>query len=65
MADFDDRLAALSGRISRSAWLYLQRLSDHPKISELLSELEALNGSLIETDIDQAFRRLLIQQPQS
>jgi hypothetical protein len=60
MADLDDRIAALSERISRSALLYIHKLRDHPKISELLTELEVLTGSLIETDIDQAFRRVLI-----
>ena len=63
MSDFDDRVEALSERISASAALYIQRLRDHPKFAELLAELEKLEGTIVETDIDQTLRRFLIQHP--
>ena len=60
----------MSERISASAALYIQRcrLRNHPKFAELLAELEKLEGTIVETDIDQTLRRsktpkILIQHP--
>jgi len=61
MLDFDDRVSALAGRLSREAWLYIDRLRDHPRFSEFLAEIETLQGTLIGTDVDQAFRRISIR----
>ena len=57
----DERIATLSARASYGAWTYLQRLRNHPKLPELLASLEQLDGTLAETDIEQAFRRLMVQ----
>ena len=62
MSDFDDRISALSGRLSREAWLYIDRLREHPKFPELLAEIETLKGGLVATDVEQAFRRISIRR---
>jgi hypothetical protein len=61
--DLDERINALCGRLSRSAWVYLQQLRNHLKFDQLLAEIEQLDGKLIETDIKQVFMRFSIQHP--
>jgi len=62
MSDIDDRIAALADRLSHGAWLSIDRLREHPKFPELLAEIESLQGGLVETDIEQAFRRISIRR---
>ncbi len=64
MSDLDDRISALVGRVSREAGLYIDRLREHPRFPELLAEIETLQRALIETDIEQAFRRISIRRRQ-
>ena len=63
MADLNDRVEALNARMTRSASLYIQKLRNHPQFAELLAEVEKLDGTIFETDVDQAFLRFSIQHP--
>ena len=42
MTTADERLARLSGRTSREAWLRLQRMRDHPELTAVLGYLELI-----------------------
>lgn len=55
----EKRIARLCGRASREAWIELQRLKTHPRFDELLAHLEAVDGTLHDTDIEQAVRRIV------
>jgi hypothetical protein len=59
MTTADERLARLSGRTSREAWLRLQRMRDHPRFTSLLEQLEAIEGMLLDSHVEHVARRLL------
>lgn len=59
MTDAEKRIARLCGRASREAWIELQRLKTHPRFDELLAHLETVDGTLHDTDIEQAVRRIV------
>jgi hypothetical protein len=54
----DQRMAKLSARISHEAWLQLKQMSHHPKFGELLTYLEAVEGTIGDADL-QAAQKLL------
>lgn len=53
------KLARLSGRASREAWLQLQRMRHHPNFPRLLAHLETLDGTVLDSDVEQAAQRFL------
>lgn len=59
LAKLEKRLGVLIGRSSREAFETLQLLQDHPKLEELVAELEKVRGTIHKSDIAQALRRLL------
>lgn len=59
MATVQTRLARLSGRTSREAWLQLKQMRHHPNFPVLLAHLEAKKGSVLDSDVEQAARRFL------
>jgi hypothetical protein len=63
MTSLEKRMAKLSGRTSREAWLRLQKARQHPKFAELLAELETIDGAVGAADIQRALRRFLSQHP--
>jgi hypothetical protein len=54
----DERMAKLSARVSHEAWLQLKRMSHHPQFGELLTQLEAVEGTIGDADL-QAAQELL------
>lgn len=63
MTNLEKRLAKLSGRTSREAWLRLQKARQHPRFAELLAELEAIDGTVGVAEIQRAIRRFFSQHP--
>jgi hypothetical protein len=63
MTSLEKRIERLAGRASRDAWLYLQDLRHHPEFPELLAHLEQIEGTLLQTHIEQALRRFPIPHP--
>jgi hypothetical protein len=59
MPSVEKRLARLSGRTSRDAWLELQRLKQHANFYELLVHLEKKEGTLLVRDVERAVKRFL------
>jgi predicted ATPase len=59
MTSLEKRLARLSGRMRRDAWLMVQEVRQHPKFLELLADLEKVDGSLDVSDIQRALKRFL------
>ena len=59
MTSLDERIAMLSGRTNREAWVQLQRVRHHPNFADLLEHLERLDGQVRETDVDHAARLFL------
>ncbi|HEX6004498.1 MAG TPA: hypothetical protein VFZ14_10945 [Burkholderiales bacterium] len=57
MTTADERLARLSGRTSREAWLRLQRMRDHPELTAVLGYLELIEGMVLDSHVEQAVRR--------
>lgn len=62
MTSREKRLAKLSGRMSREAWLRLQTVREHPHLTELLSDLEKVEGTLNVKHIQLALRQFLSQR---
>lgn len=58
MITYEQRIAQLSKKASRGAWLALERLHRHPNFLELLGELEKVEGKLLEGHVDQALKQL-------
>lgn len=58
-----DMLDMLSERCTASAWSLLQKYQEHPKFSAFLERLMSTHGPLLESDVEQSFRALLIQHP--
>jgi hypothetical protein len=56
--DFENRVLKLCGRATLGAWADLHQLLDHPKFPELLVHLEKVDGTLVETDIEEALHLL-------
>lgn len=46
MANLEKRLAKLSGRMNDEAWSRLRKALSHPRFPEILSDLEAVDGTL-------------------
>lgn len=59
MANIEERLAMLSGRVSKEAWTQLYRLRHHPKFASLLSALEQIPGTIIPAHVEQAAQNFL------
>lgn len=59
MPSVEKRLARLSGRTSREAWIELQRLKQHANFYELLEHLEKKDGALLIRDVERAVKRFL------
>ncbi|MGQ0522936.1 MAG: GAF domain-containing protein [Betaproteobacteria bacterium] len=57
--DQEKRLVHLCGRASLEAWMLLQRLKNHPRFDRLLALLDTVGGTLQETDIEKALRRVV------
>jgi hypothetical protein len=55
----EKRIAILSGRIDRAAWLQLQRFRHHPNFAKLLEHLEGSDGAVREADVQRAVRIFL------
>ncbi|MGQ0525460.1 MAG: hypothetical protein ACT4P8_17575 [Betaproteobacteria bacterium] len=62
MTSLEKRLAKLSGRMSREAWLKLRTVRQHPHLTELLSNLEKVDGTLSIDHIQRALRQFLSQR---
>ena len=63
-----DRIAILMARCSEGAYEHLVELKGHEKFLELVVLLEGvgghdLSGRLLESDVEQLFREVLIQHP--
>lgn len=63
MEEQENRINALTERCTLSARLFLSRFQDHPRFPELIDRLAKTQGSLLESDVEQLFREVLIQQP--
>ncbi len=59
MTTLEERIAMLSRRTDREAWLQLQRIRHHPNFAKLLAHLELLFGEVREADVDHAARLFL------
>jgi hypothetical protein len=59
VTSLEERIAMLSGRTNREAWLQLQRIRHHPNFGALLMHLERLGRQVRETDVDHAARLFL------
>jgi hypothetical protein len=59
----ENRVDALAVRCTRSAWLFLSKFHEHPRFPEFLDRLTATTGPLLESDVEQLFREVLIQRP--
>ena len=57
------RVDALAVRCTRSAWLFVCKFQEHPRFPEFLDRLTATTGRLLESDVEQLFREVLIQNP--
>lgn len=58
-----ERLARLSGRTSREAWLQLQQIRHHRNFPALLAYLEGKKGTVLGSDVAHAAQRFLDQKP--
>jgi len=62
MTNVERRLAMLTGRTTREAWLRLQRMQHRPEFEALLTDLERLDGTVTESDVSRAVQRLVDRQ---
>jgi hypothetical protein len=59
MMSVEERMAMLSARIDREAWLRLQQFRHQPNFAELLEHLERTDGTVREADVNHAARLFL------
>lgn len=57
------RITALVQRCTLSARLLLLKFQNHPRFPEVVDRLTATVGSLLESDVEQAFREVMVQHP--
>lgn len=55
----DKRLAALSGRTDKDAWIQLYRMQHHPNFVLVLAELEKIPGTITVRHVEDAAQRFL------
>lgn len=56
--NLESRLTSLIGRASLEAFRSLQQLRDHPKLDDLVTALEAIEGTLHQSHIAEVLRRV-------
>jgi hypothetical protein len=59
MTSNDKRLAMLSGRMDKEAWIQLYRMRHHPNFGEVLSRLEPVIGTITRDHVEAAARELI------
>jgi hypothetical protein len=59
MTTNDKRLAVLSGRMEKEAWIQLYRMQHHPKFGAVLTRLEQIAGTITRQHIDTAAREFI------
>ncbi len=59
----EDQVDELAQRCTVNAWAFLSKFQQHPRFPEFLDRLAATTGPLLESDVEQLFRELLIQHP--
>jgi len=63
MQDENNPIDALAERCTTNAWLFLSKFQEHPRFPEFINRLSATTGPLLESDVEQLFREMLIQHP--
>ena len=63
--EIPDPFLSLAGRCSGPAWDKLKELREHPLFEAILEALRQVEGTILEVDVDQAYLRLVRNQPTS
>ena len=58
MVPYEDRFRMIEARCSAFAAELLRELRHHPKLAELLTELETIGGPIYRGDVEQALMRI-------
>ena len=59
-----ERLARLSARMERDAWIQLNRMRHHPKFDALLEFLESVPGTVLPIHVEAAAQQILDDEEQ-
>jgi hypothetical protein len=61
--DDNNPIDTLAQRCTLSARLLLLKFQNHPRFPDVVDRLTATVGLLLESDVEQAFREVMVQHP--